>query len=72
MASEERDQLLANLRRLQLRHAANRIDDLLRDAARVNSAIWESIESSIAKCWSGPRPPPIVAFRKPFPRDLAD
>jgi DNA primase len=28
MASEERDQLLANLRRLQLRHAANRIDDL--------------------------------------------
>jgi len=35
MASEERDQLLANLRRLQLRHAANRIDDLLRDAAQV-------------------------------------
>jgi len=35
MASEERDQLLANLRRLQLRHAANRIDDLLRDAAQL-------------------------------------
>jgi DNA replication protein DnaC len=35
MASEELDQLLANLRRLQLRHAANRIDDLLRDAARL-------------------------------------
>jgi len=35
MASEERDQLLANLRRLQLRHAANRIDDLLRDAAHL-------------------------------------
>jgi DNA replication protein DnaC len=35
MASEERDQLLANLRRLQLRHAANRMDDLLRDAARL-------------------------------------
>ena len=35
MASEERDQLLANLRRLQLRHAVNRIDDLLRDAAHL-------------------------------------
>jgi len=35
MASEERDQLLANLRRLQLRHAANRIDDLLREAAQL-------------------------------------
>lgn len=35
MASEERDQLLANLRRLQLRHAANRIDDLLRDAGQL-------------------------------------
>jgi DNA replication protein DnaC len=35
MASEERDQLLTNLRRLQLRHAANRIDDLLRDAAHL-------------------------------------
>lgn len=35
MASEEHDQLLANLRRLQLRHAANRIDDLLRDAAQL-------------------------------------
>lgn len=35
MASEQRDQLLANLRRLQLRHAAHRIDDLLRDAAQL-------------------------------------
>lgn len=35
MASEERDQLLANLRRLQLRHAANNLDNLLRDAARL-------------------------------------
>jgi DNA replication protein DnaC len=35
MASEDRDQLLANLRRLQLRHAANRIDDLLREAAQL-------------------------------------
>jgi len=35
MASEERDQLLVNLRRLQLRHAANRIDDLLREAAQL-------------------------------------
>ena len=35
MASEERDQLLTDLRRLQLRHAANRIDDLLRDAAHL-------------------------------------
>ena len=35
MASEERDQLLANLRRLQLRHAANRIDDLAREAAQL-------------------------------------
>src|SRR4030042_511428 len=35
MASEERDQLLANLRRLQLRHAANRIDDMLREAAQL-------------------------------------
>ena len=35
MASEERDQLLSNLRRLQLRHAANRIDDLLREAAQL-------------------------------------
>jgi DNA replication protein DnaC len=35
MASEERDQLLANLRRLQLRHAANRIDDLVREAAQL-------------------------------------
>ena len=35
MASEERDQLLANLRRLQLRHAVNRIDDLLREAAQL-------------------------------------
>ncbi|MGA2263968.1 MAG: ATP-binding protein, partial [Acidobacteriota bacterium] len=35
MASEERDQELANLRRLQLRHAANGIDDLLRDAAQL-------------------------------------
>ncbi|UCC99831.1 MAG: ATP-binding protein [Phycisphaerales bacterium] len=35
MASEECDQLLANLRRLQLRHAANNLDDLLRDASRL-------------------------------------
>jgi DNA replication protein DnaC len=35
MASEERDQLLVNLRRLHLRHSANRIDDLLRDAAQL-------------------------------------
>ncbi len=35
MASEERDQLLTNLRRLQLRHAANRIDDLVREAAQL-------------------------------------
>lgn len=35
MASEERDQLLANLRRLQLRHAANRLDDLVREAAQL-------------------------------------
>lgn len=35
MASEEHDQLLANLRRLQLRHAVNRIDDLLREAAQL-------------------------------------
>ena len=35
MASEERDQLLANLRRLQLRHAAHRIDDLLHEAAQL-------------------------------------
>lgn len=35
MASEDRDQLLANLRRLQLRHAANRIDDLVREAAQL-------------------------------------
>ena len=35
MASEELDQLVANLRRLQLRHAANSLDDLLRDAARL-------------------------------------
>lgn len=35
MASEERDQLLANLRRLQLRHAANRIDDIVREAAQL-------------------------------------
>lgn len=35
MASEERDQLLSNLRRLQLRNAANRIDDLLREAAQL-------------------------------------
>lgn len=35
MASEERDQLLANLRRLQLRHAAHQIDDLLREAAQL-------------------------------------
>jgi DNA replication protein DnaC len=35
MASEERDNLLANLRRLQLRHAANNLDDLLRAAARL-------------------------------------
>lgn len=35
MASEDRDQLVANLKRLQLRHAANNLDDLLRDAARL-------------------------------------
>lgn len=35
MASEERDQLVANLKRLQLRHAANNLDNLLRDAARL-------------------------------------
>ena len=35
MASEELDTLVANLRRLQLRHAANSLDDLLRDAARL-------------------------------------
>jgi len=35
MASEERDQLLAHLRRLQLRHATHRIDDLLREAAQL-------------------------------------
>lgn len=35
MASEDRDQLLANLKRLQLRHAASHLDDLLRDAARL-------------------------------------
>jgi len=35
MASEERDQLLANLKRLHIRHAANNLDDLLRDAARL-------------------------------------
>jgi DNA replication protein DnaC len=35
MASEERDQLLANLRRLQLRHAAHQIDELLREAAQL-------------------------------------
>ncbi len=35
MASEECDQLVANLRRLQLRYAANNLDDHLRDAARL-------------------------------------
>ena len=35
MASDERDNLIENLRRLQLRHAANNLDDLLRDAARL-------------------------------------
>lgn len=35
MASEERDQLLQNMRRLQLRHASNRIDDLIRDASHL-------------------------------------
>jgi DNA replication protein DnaC len=35
MASEELDALEANLRRLKLRHAANSLDDLLRDAARL-------------------------------------
>lgn len=35
MASEERDQLIANLRRLHLRHAVANLDDLLRDAARL-------------------------------------
>jgi DNA replication protein DnaC len=35
MASEERDQLLAILRRLQLRNAANCLDDLLREAAQL-------------------------------------
>ena len=34
MASEERDQRLAHLRRLQLRHAVHRLDDLLREAAQ--------------------------------------
>jgi DNA replication protein DnaC len=35
MASEELDTLVANLRRLQLRHTANTLDDQLRDAARL-------------------------------------
>jgi DNA replication protein DnaC len=35
MASEDRDQLLVHLKRLQLRYAANHLDDLLRDAARL-------------------------------------
>jgi len=35
MASEECDQLVANLKRLQLRHAAHNLDDHLRDAARL-------------------------------------
>ena len=35
MGSDERDNLIENLRRLQLRHAANNLDDLLRDAARL-------------------------------------
>lgn len=35
MASEERDQLITNLRRLKLRHAVANLDDLLRDAARL-------------------------------------
>lgn len=35
MASEERDQLIAHLRRLQLRHAIANLDDLLRDATRL-------------------------------------
>jgi DNA replication protein DnaC len=35
MASEERDQLITHLRRLQLRHTVANLDDLLRDAARL-------------------------------------
>ena len=35
MASGERDQLLTNLRRLQLRHAAHQIDELLHEAAQL-------------------------------------
>jgi DNA replication protein DnaC len=35
MASDEHDQLLANLKRLHLRHSANRLDDLLREAAQL-------------------------------------
>lgn len=35
MATEEGDRLIENLRRLQLRHAANNLNDLLRDATRL-------------------------------------
>jgi DNA replication protein DnaC len=35
MASDEHDQLIANLKRLQLRHAANHLDALLREAAQL-------------------------------------
>lgn len=35
MASEERDRLIANLKRLHLRHAAAHLDDHLRDAQRL-------------------------------------
>ena len=35
MASEERDQLITHLRRLQLGHTVANLDDLLRDAARL-------------------------------------
>jgi DNA replication protein DnaC len=35
MASEEHDTLLANLKRLQLRHAANNIEEILREAAHL-------------------------------------
>jgi len=35
MASEELDQLVANLKRLQLRHTANHLDALLREAAQL-------------------------------------
>ena len=35
MASEDLDQLVANLKRLQLRHTANNLDALLREAAQL-------------------------------------